>query len=296
MSIEGRIRKSEEIIMRYIHEPKIRDLWVEGNREKSIFNMFFKKFGNNNIKVYPINSVEVSETLAERFDLSLKANNKNKVIILALELKKKCIPNYNVKCIVDKDFHDILNKKFQIPHLEYSDYSSMDLYLLNEKILEKFFNIGYGGLKYQPIHVIDQLCNFLPNLFFMRLANEVLNLNMRWIKIKKCCTIKDGIIKFDHHKHIENYLNANNCYGRLKEFRETIDNYSKLLKTKDVRNFIHGDDLFYSLSIFLKACCSKEKKNLSKVEVIEASLYLCLEIEHIEKEQLIESIKRWALL
>jgi hypothetical protein len=121
--MENEIRRTlDELVARYVLEPDLRDIYVEGKTDKLFLEWFLRNRGIEDIAVYEIETVDISadklfepqlkdnkwflinrsiediavyeiETVdisAERlFELQLKDNNRSRVITLALYLQDK---------------------------------------------------------------------------------------------------------------------------------------------------------------------------------------------------------------
>jgi len=288
---EGNIRTIKELIQRYRLEPEIFDLFVEGNRDYSFYNYFIKEIGINNIEIYVINSIELNEEDLNNFSLSIKKNNRNKVIALS-HLLEKSIPELdNVRCIVDSDFDIILKKKYNYRKLILTDYTSLELYLFNKEVLRKFFELVIGGIQFSIDSIISQFSDILPEIFLIRSANFLLETNLEWLSIKKCCLFNDSEILFDSPKFIKRYLSKNSKLLLEKDFIKIIENNRAKL-TDDPRKQIHRDDFFELMSLFLRRVCKFELK-LSSIDFISKSLFGCIEINQLLEENLFRKLKEW---
>jgi len=289
--IEGNIRTIKELIQRYRLEPKIFDIFVEGNRDYSFYNYFIKEIGVKNIEIYVIDTIELNKQDLNNFSLSIKKNNKNKVIALS-HLLEKSIPELdNVRCIVDSDFDIILKKKYNYRTLLLTDYSSLELYLFNKKILRKFFELVIGGIRFSINLIISQFSDILVEIFLIRLANFLLETNLEWLSIKKCCSFNNSEISFDSNTFIRRYLSKNGKLTLEEEFKKIIeDNRANL--TDDPRKQIHRDDFFEIMSLFLRRVCKFELK-LSSIEFVSKSLFGCIEINQLLEKNLFKKLKNW---
>jgi len=288
---EGDIHTIDEIIERYTLEPDIFDIFVEGNRDYSFYNYFVKEIGGKNIEIYVIDTIELNEEDLNNFSLSIKKNNKNKVIALSYLLDKSIPDLDNVRCIVDSDFDLILKKKYNYRMLLQTDYTSLELYLFNKKVLQKFFALAIESTQFSINSIISQFSEILSEIFLIRLANFLLEANMEWYSIKKCCTFNVSEILFDSTEFIKRYLSKNSLLYLEENFIEIIeDNRANL--TDDPKKQIHRDDLFELMSLFLRKSCKFELK-LSSIEFVSKSLFLCIEINQLLEENLFKKLKNW---
>lgn len=288
---EGNIRTISEMIERYTLEPEIFEIFVEGNRDYSFYNYFIKEIGGKNIGIYVIDTIELNEEDLNDLSLSIKKNNKNKVIALSHLLDKSMPDLDNVRCIVDSDFDLILKKKYNYRTLLLTDYTSLELYLFNKKVLRKFFDLAIGGTQFSISSIIFQFSEILSEIFLIRLANFLLEVNMEWYSIKKCCTFNDSEILFDSTEFLKRYLSKNSKLHLEENFIKIIENYRANL-TDDPKKQIHRDDFFELMSLFLRKSCKFELK-LSSIEFVSKSLFLCIEINQLLEENLFKKLKNW---
>ena len=100
-------RTVKELIAKYKLEPDIQDLYVEGVRDRNIYNWYLKSTGRSDVTLVEIQLVEISKECLESHGLD--GGNRNRVIALSLELDG-CFPKTlsYVRCIADSDFDYVL--------------------------------------------------------------------------------------------------------------------------------------------------------------------------------------------
>jgi len=279
-------RRIEELIVRYELEPQIRDVYVEGNSDKSLIEWFMREKGVKNTAVYEISTVEVPANKVKGY--GLENNNKGRVITFALEIEsrlgKECL---KVTCIVDKDFDIILDAENDCKLLLFTDYTCMEMYVFEEKCIDKYLSIFLGGFSKPAKDVLNCMSEVLKEVFLIRLANKLLDLKLNWIKFKRCCELCDNRIDFNRDDFVTRYLNSNKMISRKREFIEIIELWRKKLK-EERRCQIHGHDFMELMSWYI----SKHgvDKKLCNEEVIKRGLFTCLEIEHLESQPLFEQL------
>ena len=139
-------RKFSEVIAIAKLEPKLKCVYVEGIDDVYLINNFCEKYHDDNIGVYGIESVDYSEVysgLDVKYVNILKNNNKERVIYLAQVLETEITDSVRpIICVVDIDWDNLLGNLRKSQYLVYTDYNSMELYLFNKKVIEKFFQQG----------------------------------------------------------------------------------------------------------------------------------------------------------
>jgi len=102
-------RKLDELVARYVLEPSLHDVYVEGLTDKCIIQWFLEEsnLDTENVAVYEIDTIDIPTD--RLFELGLNDNNRSRVIFLAFELQSRfegSLPT--VICIADKDFDSLI--------------------------------------------------------------------------------------------------------------------------------------------------------------------------------------------
>lgn len=281
--------KFSELVTQYEFEPTIYDLFVEGYRDKAFWEWHLIKTSDYNLNIIDIDSVELPEFLECKLELDL-SSNKNKVIVLAHELEIKVKGCSQYKCIVDKDFDEFLGIDHRRFNLYYTDYSSLDLYTFNKITIEKFIQMAIIKLPYTIDFMLNQFINVLTEVFFIRLANIVLQLNLKWLDFIRCCTFINGEIFFDNQEFLKRYLSKNAKLSMFNVFEKKMNDMEQK-KTNEPRNQIYKDDLFELFEFYLLICTNKHQ--IVKSKNLENSLFCSLTREILDNENLFQNIKNW---
>lgn len=282
----------------YEEEPEIRDIFVEGEEDKTFFEFFLESNNIYDVIVYDISSIKVSKDYSEKLGLSINKNKKNQVLVLAFELTEKLKPPNQARCVVDKDFDSYLLKSlFNWEVLYYTDYANREMYFLNPKTFKKFIKIGLHGLPINEFELINRLVLILQEIYLIKLASITLGLNLRKLNFsnKKRCPSSHYNINFEESKYIQDYLGVSPKSKIYTKFSNEIHKLRKGL-SKDFRNNIHGHDLSDLLTHYLNCNYKKKingkKRKFSSVN-IESTLYCCIELKDLKNEPLFKKILQW---
>ena len=113
---------------------------------------------------------------------------------------------------------------------------------------------------------------------------------MKWVKsLNKYIKIKEDSIIFEEGKFITAYLNKNNKISEKKKYMHELEKMKPKL-SQDVRLSMRGHDftnIFYSL--YRK---TNSKPKFDNNEAFVASLWGCLEMSMIEKEDLFKKLEK----
>lgn len=283
----GDRRKIEEVAVLYELHPERKDIYVEGPTDVYLFQWFLKQANNGNVNVYEISTVDVPVDTIKQYNLD--DNNRGRVIVLAFVLAIHLgEESLQATCIADRDFDLVVNKQHNCGLLLFTDYTGIEMYLFDEKYMDKLLNICIHGFPHSPGYVLEQLKLTLQELFLIRLANKLLGLGFKWMTFERCCKLRDGEIMFDAEDFINRYLNKNNMLFKKEEFANVIESCRPKL-TDDPRYQMNGHDYIDLLSWYLAKHGVDKKLCVSKV--IERSLFACVEYEQLGNEPLFKLLQ-----
>lgn len=275
----------EVLKAKYKLHPSLRDVYVEGC-DTGFYQWFFDAKGIKDVKVYSIDTVEIHRDIIGRHGLTL-SSSQNKVIALSKELCQYFDDDeILVKCIVDADFDRYLGKIENNPVLEYTDYTALEMYSFNRNVLDKFIGMVLGGFPVKAQAILNNIARVLTRVFLIRLTNEKLQWGMSFPVEKtftKYFTWHHKRIIFKERNFIRNYLITNGRHRQMKEFLGVMSAFEKELHN-DVRNNIRGHDFSWALFRLIKKV--NGRTGFMNWESLETSLRGCIELGHIENEQL----------
>ena len=293
-------RTVEDLISIYEEESTIKDVFVEGEYDKHFIDFFFDYLNIENVTIYEISSIAVTEQYFEVLGLQDKNCKKNQVISLSYELFKKLNSYKQVRCIVDKDMDDYFEKPlFDWETLLYTDYTSREMYFLNPKTIKKFIKLNLYGLSISENELIDKICEVLQEIFLIRLTLKRIGSNAKLVPFstKKRCPSSKFNIKFKKLKYIKDLINSRAISIETDNFIDIMDKFKKKL-SNSYRNNIRGHDFSILLAYFLnknyKKKINKKQRKFDEINV-EAALYCCIEVPDLLKENLFNELWKWAL-
>jgi len=282
----GDRRTIEELVVLYELEPSRRDIYVEGPTDVSLFRWFLSQTNDDSISVYEISTVEITVETIKRYDLD--DNNRDRVIVLAFVLASRLgEESLQATCITDRDFDLIVNKQHNCGLLLFTDYTGIEMYLFDEKCMDKLLNICIHGFPHSPGYVLEQLKLPLQELFLIRLANKLLGLGFTWMTFERCCKLRDEKIMFDAEDFINRYLSKNSALFKKEEFANVVESCRPKL-TDNPRYQMNGHDYIDLLSWYLAKHGVDRKLCVSKV--IGRSLFACAEYEQLGNESLFKQL------
>jgi len=276
-----------ELLTRYELEPQLRDVFVEGTSDQALLDWFLKRAGLRHAQAYEVSSVDVPPALLGA--LGLDNNNRGRVMALAHQLHASSPQDLQrrVVCIADSDFHHILRESFSCPLLLFTDYTSIEVYCLEEKVLTKFLNLIVGGFPASASELIDALMPALQELFLIRVADRTLGLRLEVLPAGRCCSIGNARVVLDVEDYVTRLLNKGNQRGQRRRFLERLQELRGDL-TSAPRHYIHGHD-FISLLVWYIAK-TKKSRRFYDPDLLSRSIIACLEYEWISTERLFAEI------
>ena len=243
-------RTVDELATRYELEPELRDLFVEGPRDTSIYRWFLQTSGYTKVSIFEIETVEVPPATLSNY--GLRGGNRDRLIVLALALDNSLDGTLPfVRCIADSDFNFVFESQRSAKHLLYTDYTSVDMYSYDEMLIEKVLCLGFNCSNECPSTFLSSITPILLELFIVRAANERLNWCMRLPKFIKCCSIRGSWIEFDRDEFVTRCLNSNSRLRDRAEFEEVCRRL-QTVHLDDPRMGIHGDDYIELFGWFLR--------------------------------------------
>lgn len=231
-------RSIEELVARYTLEPELRDLYVEGHRDKDLFEWFFDQFNCDSISVFEIENIDIDYSLIAKY--TLQDRNRDRIVALSLELERLLTVEVRfLTCVADSDFDFVLGRKHNSCYLLFTDYTGLDLYFCSEDVLEKIFKLHAPNISFS----IQDFTEILQEIFIIRAANEKLDWGLHWIPFFKCCEIKDNKVVYDCEKFIRRYLCANSRINDLSKFIQACKQL-KEIRVETPMKLIRSGDFF----------------------------------------------------
>jgi Protein of unknown function (DUF4435) len=283
-------RSVEELVTRYRFQPEMRDLFVEGPRDVSVFRWFFSRLPGCKAVVYDINTVEVTAATCESVGI-VGGGNRGRIISLAKFLDQQLLPQCrSVLCCIDRDFDDLENEDHRNRYLVYTDFSCLECYALSTKSLSKVFDI-YLGI---PITrgEIASIMEVLSYIFSVRLAKRRLAPDSaRFGKFTACCSLNNGRIYLDEKAYLARVMNV--AAGSLRA--DSFDAGIKELREKspsDRRFAVHGHDAVHLLSWLARQ--NGAPRDVSEESPMHRTMLASLEIEDLRDEGLFNELSNCA--
>lgn len=227
-------------------------LFVEGRQDEKIIKNFLKLKGNkNSVQVYRIELVKVPYEIIEKHQLN-HHSSRSKVIALYYELKEKYNNFQSVKFIIDRDLDDFIPKNIESDELYYTDFSSTELYLFDQRLIGTFLDLsGYvNGLNFHEFE--SKITPHLNHIFWLRLIffKKKINISVKDVEMK--LSIKQKQLKFNIKNHLLNILRKHDLHSMTDEIHNEMLNLQAQYP-KVAKKAIHGHDFVDFVYDYLKS-------------------------------------------
>jgi len=247
-------RQIEELIILHEREPALRDVVVEGVVDKHFFEWFLGESGLEDVSVYDISTIDVSDQLV--IEAGVETGARGRVITLAGALAEKGPACEHVTCIADADFDFIENINRQSPVLLTTDFTSVELYAFNERALNKLLKLVLKGFGKNAAVVLKELAGPLQEIFLLRAANHMEKLGLDFdtpnrAGFYKSFRLTDGMLEFDSGKYLASLLQASHMTAKRQQIVDRVTQLRTKLKG-DPRFYIHGHDFEQALALYLR--------------------------------------------
>lgn len=268
-------RTVDYLVALYELEPSIKDVFVEGQVDRTIIEWYLGEVGRDQVSVYEIDVIHVEVK---------RGGNRGRVIELSRILDERLWSAVDGKlCIVDRDCDDFLGGIVVNRFLAYTDPTCIEGYLAKEDLLGKFSLLYFRDRNVLSKDIVFQVIETLKKVYLVRLIKRVLCPSIRWISFTRCCEKQGNKIVYDLKDHIERILTSGGRSETIVEFLSQVDQYRER-----VREFepicLNGHD-FFELVIWYCRITVGNGRILER-RVFERSITTCLELRFIERDSL----------
>jgi hypothetical protein len=228
--------------MLYQLHPILFDIFVEGEFDQDFIDQFVGKLGKETeIAVFPINTVNIPDDTL--IDLGLPVGSeKSRVTALAILLEQNFgnRPS-NIVCLVDADHDRILQKVRNEFNIRYTDFTCMEMYLLDLTTLKKFFTFTCNMDALRVADFMRLASLILPCQFVARAVVEKMGLSIAILYFKSGLKKKGKFDSFDQNKYFDCFLSNAVCRSRREEIIQEITRLMSLLDS-NLKHKSHGHD------------------------------------------------------
>jgi hypothetical protein len=279
-------RRLHELAARYEIEPTLRDVYVEGQFDAVLVSWLLKKQGCDDAAVYEIDTVDIPPDILKKHGLD--EGQKGRVIALCLELEASAKVPGQVTGVVDRDYDAVLGIQYRCPLLQLTDFSCMEMYAYNERVLQAFFHLYVRKAGYTAAAFMAGVQHVLREAFLMRCTNQKLGCGLTWLDVEDQCKLKRNSVEFNSEEFVRKYLNKSAQLPRLADFTKQLVEFRAAIADMDARHCINGHDFVGMLAKYVSRAV--KNKSLADPDVVERQLAAHLDYEALAKEPLFQAI------
>ena len=281
MSLDEK-RTLEELAARYDLEPTLRDVYVEGAFDAGIVAWLLRQAECHSAAVYEIDTVNIPPEILARHKLD--DGNKGRVIALCFELQGSIKSRRQVSGVIDRDYDSFIGRFYNCELLLQSDFACMEMYFFDQTVLKRYCHHILRLDEEWAGRLMTNLSPILQDLFFIRSANESLQLKMKWLEpYKQCTTPQKGAVQLDVADFIKRYLNKSGKSGEEARFVAEVV-AMKAKANSNHRHQMNGHDFIQLLSRCVHSL--SKNKSLADYEVVERTLTTCCDYRELAKHSL----------
>ncbi|HDL7468480.1 TPA: DUF4435 domain-containing protein [Yersinia enterocolitica] len=227
-----------EIRIKYVLEPSLEDIYVEGDFDKDVIKRKCKELNQHDRVVYNINTIDIPMDILMKYNLS--DGNKQRVIALAKELSDIHIGRKYL-CVVDKDLDHWFGLTEDVPRLFWTNYCSMELYFFSEEFIKDLL-IDVLKTKIEAWgYFYHSFVETLKILYALRLTDFDMKLGLGWLSFERCLGVDGTTIVFNYEEYINRVLNSSKLIAEKNSYLDNLDIWKEKLNG-DPRLFIRGHD------------------------------------------------------
>ena len=275
------------MIARYEEEPTLRDVYVEGSFDATVVTDFLlAQESCEDVVVYQIDTVEV--TAATLIESSLDDGQKGRVIAACQAFASALGDAPQVTGIVDRDYDNVRNIRYECPLLLFTDHACMEMYCFTEAVLGRFFRLFVRRPEFTPDRFIKAVRVVLIEAFLMRAANQEKGYNLKWLGVEEQCTITLDKVELDVSEYVKKYLNKSSKLKHLAAFTFQLDLFRASVADQDDRLCINGHDFVDILAKYILR--SVTNKKLADTDVVERQLVAHLDFRALANEPMFRAM------
>lgn len=163
-------RTVAELVTRYMLEPTLRDVYVEGPFDASFLAWLLGELGAPRAAVYTISTVEIPASILAKYGLT--SGQKQRILGLARELVYALGDFSAVSCVVDADLDRVFGTLPTEPIVLVTDYTSLEVYLFQRPLLEQWSAVSARLPCGIFAALTEKLVALLRELFLIRCASR----------------------------------------------------------------------------------------------------------------------------
>lgn len=242
-------RTLEELLARYAVEPQIRELFVEGNLDRSAIAALLRHAGLPTTRVIEVSAIHVPAVLCH--ELGVPNGNAGRLVVMGDQLAGAHVSQARV--LVDRDQSDYFGLPGRHEARVLTNGACLEADLIRAGALEDLaITSGWSVTDLDLRDIRDLATATAAEMAQVRIALRSVAPDVGLIERADRCITETGI---DSDELIRRSLNS---YSRFDVFEEVLNELEGLQSSDfDASNCINGHDLGMALSLRLQAVVGK---------------------------------------
>ena len=275
---------------RYRFEPTVKDIFVEGDLDQAVISCFLRTSGHPTSGVFRIETVEVPNCLLLDRE---HGSERGRLNALARQLEHELEEAPPVRCIVDRDFDDVLGATSDGSSslVLRTDFSTIEMYFFDSTLLDEILSDFLRIQNLDARQLLDGIVTTLISASYMFAANQSLGLGCSHIKLSRCCDYdRMSGLSFDAEGYMIRYLNKGSSMSRRDEFELEIDRI-RIVAPDDPRLWIRGRDFLALLELSLRG--HGVDRSLCTQRTLEGAFTVAIGYEYLIQFILFRTLGYW---
>ena len=283
-------RTIEELSARFLLEPQVRDVFVEGHLDQTLVLRYLRQSGRVDGQVYRVEHVEVPREIVLS---SERGSERGRLHALAAELEHRSGESAPARCIVDRDLDALASEESLVRSnlVIQTDFSTMEMYFFDEELINELCSDFLRMRGLDVACVLREIGTTLRHASLMFGANVTLGLRCSYIDIARCCEYSsDTGLTFDHGEYMQRYLQKGSAWSERDAFMLEIDRLSQGAPN-DFRVWVRGKSFLPLLGFVLRSC--RARRELCTPRSLEGVLTTIAGAGYLSQFSLFDDIGRW---
>lgn len=248
MSTELDKRSIDSVLTKYELEPDLKDVYVEGEDDRSFYSQHYGCSSNKKVQFIDISSIDFSSSGKKIEEECFEKGNRDKLIYLINYLTEQQVGG--ARGIIDKD---ILAYTRGLPENSYiwlTDYGCLEMYFFSEACVSK---VQKNTLKKVTNKVVEEIMTLLQIVTAVRIVEKQKGLSLKKPDLCKFFTVKTPMA-FDKQRYMNAlFLNENSRYlSRKDDFLKDVESCLDKVKKNDLKENLNGHDFVSVLTCFIR--------------------------------------------
>lgn len=283
-------RPISEIIARYTLVSDFKDIYVEGDFDLKFFRHIIEELNIDNIKIYSIDSINISDEDLSKFELT--RGEKQELVVFSKILEEHDVSREYVLCLVDRDEDEFIGINHENKLLRYVDYNNTNSYLHKIEVFDKYLKICLNINNIDTVNTYSTIFSILKYSFILRVIKKLNNLDKSWVSITNSCRFRSKDIEFDEEGALNRFLQSQHAIQRKESISEQINELKGDPRINTELMSYNSHDFDELLKSFINSITNSLA--IKNHTIISHMFLSILQMTSIKDDNIIKYIKDWS--